>query len=377
MAEHKRIKVEPLDEKIHMRPEVIDWWQFGQNEFPNPHFPNDERIMHHYFRELPDPSPFDHTSNNGVIFKQAESNYEPWRTVHDRKAFEAALRKLKGSEYVIVGEPQQIPNEPPGAKNGMWVFRKQDRSGDKASDGEYKEVETLGTYYFLGLQGFQAPSVLDVVENRLLNTTTSLNKVFGMAKKLPSFSPTTGYTYEVDTKKATPASGSTAASPTRSREGSVAPGLESQSLRSGYLASGGQASNTSQADDGGLLWSSLNMAVSYADDYIDENPLEGEPGKFKFATSKSAIQRRREEDEAAAKKAREQKEAASRAASAKPSPLPAKAPSPPAIFTEAKTGKSEKKRKEEKKQRRKSRPNATTPATPASATGNGPPPPAG
>lgn len=107
------------------------------------------------------------------------------------------------------------------------------------------------------------------------------------------------------------------------------------------------------------------MSIQFGDEYMDENPISGEPGSFRFMATTRDVKKRKQDEEAAAVKAREQKENASRAVS----PKVEKAPSPPAIFTEAKvSGKSEKDKLSEKKRRRKSRPNAQSPTTPGSAT---------
>jgi mediator of RNA polymerase II transcription subunit 6 len=308
----------------------------------------------------------------------AETNMDYWNALHDRAQFEKMLRSRPQMEYMVVGTPQPIPGKPENETTKVWVLRKQDRRGDAGPNREYNETETLETYYVVDVNVYQAPSVADVIENRMLSAMNSMNKFYELAKSLPTFSPTQGYTYQVENKKPPPGAASTTGTPARSREGSVAPGADSQSLRSTSVAPNGPAaSNPASTDDTALLLQSLNMAIAYADDYMDENPLIGEPGNFKFTTTTAAIKKRKADEEAAAKKAREQKESASRVMSPASSPKPEKAPSPPAIFTEAKTAKTDKEKKEEKKKRRKSRPNATSPTTPASASSTGPPPPAG
>jgi len=316
---------------------------------------------------------------------QARSDLPSWNRVHDRKAFEDILRRQIGTEYVIVGEPQQIPGDEKGSTNGMWVIRKLDRIRQaRHSDANpYPETELLETYYIIGGNVYKAPSVADVVANRMLNVTTNLSKFFERAKGLPTFSPTTGHTYLPQKSKRETAAGSTATSPTRSREGSLAPGAETQSLRSGSVlpdghAVSGDSSATVNSQDAKLLMQSLSMAIQFSDEYMDENPLLGEPGNFKFTSTTAAVKKRKEDEgAAAAAKAREQREAAaSRVGSAKATPQPEKAPSPPAIFTEAKTS-VKKETREERKKRRKSRPIATSPTTPASASSSLPPPSAG
>ncbi|KAK5118638.1 hypothetical protein LTR85_008103 [Meristemomyces frigidus] len=362
----------PLDEVVGRRPEVILWWMSGEHNLPQPWLHMEERFIHRYFSEQPF---FDWTTKNGLLLSHARNNREAFDIVHNRQTFEANLRKNPGIEYMIAGEPQQIPGAPLGEKNGMWVIRKQDRLREpKTSDqhNPYPSTQTLATYYIVGENVYQAPSVADVVGNRVLSAATHLSKFFDKAASLPSFSPTTGHTYLPQQAKPT-GTASTAGSPARSREGSVAPGVDSQSLRSGSLApesqSGGAAASTN-AQDARLLAQSLQMAIQFGDEYMDENPILGEPGAFKFTSSTAAVKKRKADEEAAvfaAAKAKERKEAA---VSRPISPKPEKAVSPPAVFTEAKAGHSavEKQKKDEKKRRRKSRPNAQSPTTPASAT---------
>ncbi|KAK4550477.1 hypothetical protein LTR36_000056 [Oleoguttula mirabilis] len=367
----------PLDEVVSSRPEMIGWWMSGEHNLPQPWLPMEERFIHRYFSEQPF---FDWTTKNGLLLSHARKDRESFDTVHNRHAFERNLRKSPGTEYVIVGEPQQIPGAPLGQKNGMWVIRKQDRLREPKtsdSDNPYPSTLTLATYFIVGENVYQAPSVADVVGNRVLSAATHLSKFFDKAASLPSFSPTAGHTYLPQTTK--PLSTSTAGSPARSREGSIAPGVDTQSLRSGSLApesQSGTVSASTSAQDARLLAQSLQMAIQFNDEYMDENPILGEPGAFKFSSSTAAVKKRKADEEAvivaAAAKAREQKETT---ASRPLTPKPEKAPSPPAVFTEAKTGQSaaDKQRKEEKKRRRKSRPNAQSPATPASATSTQPP----
>lgn len=366
-----------LDETVASKPEIIEWWLQGAHNFPNPTWP-DERLIHQYFHELPF---FDWTSKNGAAMLQARSDLPSWNRVHDRKAFEDILRRQIGTEYVIVGEPQPIPGDEKGRTNGMWVIRKLDRIPQPrhSEANPYPETELLETYYFIGGNVYKAPSVADVVANRMLNVTTNLSRFFERAKRLPTFSPTTGHTYLPHKSKRETAAGSNAASPARSREGSLAPGAETQSLRSGSLLQDGHAASgdfpvMANSQDAKLLMQSLSMAIQFGDEYMDENPLLGEPGNFKFTSTSAAVKKRKADEEAAAAaKAREQKESTvSQMSSAKDTPQPEKVPSPPAIFTEAKTS-AKKESKEERKKRRKSRPNATSPNTPASVSSILPP----
>ena len=333
----------------------------------------DENMIHRYISESPF---FDYSTKNGLYIDQSKSNWQAYNIVGNRKLFEDEMRSRKGDEYMIVGEPQVIQSgEGAGQKNGMWVVRKQNRDRTRTVDGRMEEVlTTLGTYYLVGENMYQAPSVGDVVGNRLVAAATSLSKFFDTAVNLPTFSPTSGYSYlPHSTSKAalTSISGSASASPTRSREGSVVPGAETQSLRSGSLIPESQQKQSSSTQDSRLLARSFQTYLEFGDEYMDENPLIGEPGSFSFTHSAAAVKKRRADEEAAvaaAAKAKEQ-QAASRVATPA-TKVEQKPPSPPAVMTaEAKGGKERRGSKMEKIKRKKSRA-SVVPTTPGAGTGS-------
>lgn len=374
MAPTKR--PDALDEIVDQRPDVIDWWM---QTYGGPHM--DENMIHRYFYES---RFFDHSTKNGLFLSQAAANFPQWEISNNRKQFEDNLRQRPGLEYMIVGEPQPVADKTlaaQGVKTGIYVIRKQDRQRAQNTASQRNpapgifyegnwELTTLGTYFIVGQNVYQAPSIFDAVGNRLLSAASSLNKVVDIANELPRYTPSIGYHYFPQSTKRTNATGSVAGSPSRSREGSVAPGGDTQSVRSGSVLPDAKlpaSATTSNLHDARLMRDSLILALQHGDEYTDENPLSGEPGNFKFASSTAAVKKRRADEEAAAAKARAEKESntTSRAAS------PEKAPSPPAVFTEAKTAlKGEKSGKTGgKTKRRKSKVNGTTnPSTPVSST---------
>ncbi|CAK4032644.1 Mediator of RNA polymerase II transcription subunit 6 [Lecanosticta acicola] len=391
---------EPLDEIQHRRPEIIEWWvsQGGR--------PMDENMIHRYLSES---AFFDWESKNGIIFQQAKANVEQWMLTCDRKALEDVVRDRPGTEYIITGEPRPVEDKAlaaQGMTTGIWTIRKQNRvlkelaknptmtspgpsvltEPHKRSRNHYWELTVLGTFFAVGECVYQAPNVFDVVGNRLLAAAASLNTYFGTAGSLPRYTPAAGHHYLPRALKQTTSTSSTA-SPgggtlmPGSREGSVAPDGELQSIRAGSVDSDTrQASSSAAASnsrDTQLLIETLNLMSNYGDEFADENPLIGEPGNLRFTTSTAAVKKRRADDEAAEAKARAEKESAS--ASQAPTPKPEKAaPTPPAVFSETKATKAEKLKEERrgskasKKERKKSRAHnsgtATSPTTPASAT---------
>ena len=331
----------------------------------------DENMIHRYLAESPF---FDFSTKNGLLMEQGRFNNDTFLLTQNRANFEDTVSRQRGPEYMIVGEPQQVANEPSGVKSQIWVIRKQDRNRIRNADGSVDQtLETLGTLYVVGDNMYQAPSVGDIVGNRLLSAVTSLSKFLDQANDLPTFSPTTGYSYIPHASNPTTA-GSTQASPGRSREGSLIPGAESQLLRSGSVvpdnSQAGGIAHKSSSQDTALLLRSLNIFEQFGDEYMDENPVLGEPGQFKFTSSTTAVKKRKADDEAATAAAKAKQEAASRATSPKIEKLVV--PSPPAVMTEAKAagkdGRRGSKTVGDKKARKKSRVNAGSPTTPGSAT---------
>lgn len=356
-------KAPPLDEIQYRRPDIIDFYGGRINE----------NMLHRYISESPF---FDHTTNNGLLFGQSRTDQFTFGLVENRQALEDNLKSKAGTEYMVVAEPQ--PTAQPwtdamgrvNKDNGVWVVRKQER----ARDGK---LTVLGTYFLVGDNMYQAPSVGDIVGGRLLSATTSLNKFIDKAASLANFTPSTGYAYPTASAKPTATLPSAAPSPSRSREGSIAPG---ETSRSGSVQPSSQtgapaAAGTTDVLDARLLANSLQLSIQYGDEYMDENPLIGEPGTLKFTSSTAVVKKRKADEEAAVTATIKAKEAAqaSRNGSPAASPKPEKekpAP-PPAVMTDTKVstkGEKEKKSKMgEKARRRKSRPNAQTPTTPGGA----------
>lgn len=372
----------PLDEMVSARPEIVQWWvsEMGGQ-------PMDENIIHRYLTETPF---FDWSSKNGLYFSQAQKNLEQWNVSNNRKLLEDFLRANAGLEYMIVGEPQPVEDKvlaAQGVTTGIWVIRKQDRQRAREGsrvhppgvllEGRW-EITTLGTYYIVGQNVYQAPSIFDVVESRLLSTVSSLHKMSETMSSLPRYGPASGYGYLPHSSKPT-TSGSRSGSPARSCEGSLAPTTDPQSLRAASVqleSTITAPANTSNHEEARLLADSLRMSIVYGDEYTDENPLIGEPGNLKFASSVTAVKKRRTHEEAAAAKARAESASPSRAVFPK-AEKPESVPS--AFVTQSKPAskgeKSGKTKTGEKAKRRKSKPasagpSPTTPSTTAAPTPN-------
>ena len=346
----------PLDERVYQE-HMQNVWYMGQLDNSQFRFPfMGENMLHPYFADSPF---FDWTTKNGLLVQQARQDQWAWLNMHDRSKVEAELTDRSGQEYMIVeGEGMEFDKEGKPTKGGVWVIRKQERTKGAPPNGK-DNLETLATYYIVGENVYQAPSVGDILGTRLLSASTALNKCFTQAATLPRWSPTTGHTYPT-TSSATaggkhPAtSGSTAGStPSGSREGSIA-----NDFRGGSVIPAGVSSSTASSDalTNRLLRESLVQSFTYADDpFTDENPLQGEPGNLTFASSTAAAKKRKADSEAAAK-AKEEAIAAALAAAAEAASKPAT----PIATSPTTPGRVIKKPKEKKK-RRKSKHDAQSP----------------
>ena len=374
---------DPLDERVFNHQGVIDWWVSLGGK------PMDENMIHRYLQASPF---FDHTTKNGLFFGQADNTQDPraLEIISNRAELEEALRRQVGTEYMVAETPQAAQGEGaqwglPANSTGIYVLRKQDRQRVEGYDGRmHEELTPLETYYTVNQALFRAASVADTVGSRLLSAQKHLRAFAEAAGRLPSFDPAMGGYYYLgpSSKPANaPGAGSREASPARSREGSVVAGADGQSVRSGSVELGGQTAGDANAAGAAaledrLLRESLGMSVQFGEEFMDENPIIGEPGKFSFTSSTAAVKKRKADEEAAAAKAKAEREAKAGAAAAKAEKAPA--PAPPTIMMEGKagSGKSEKEREKdrrgsrmgEKARRKKSKGSALSPTTPGAGS---------
>lgn len=123
-------------------------------------------------------SPFyDRSSNNQVLKMQSQYN-----ELHSRgNDLYSELQNMKGLEFVVA-----IAQDP-----DLWVIRKQERISPK-------ETRPISTYFVVGENIYMAPAVHTIIQNRILSIALSLNKALGIARNLPTFSPSHGYLYKND-----------------------------------------------------------------------------------------------------------------------------------------------------------------------------------
>ncbi|KAF4303948.1 Mediator of RNA polymerase II transcription subunit 6 [Botryosphaeria dothidea] len=288
-----QIQETPLDERQWRSPLALSNLQF----FGGLH----SKTVHMYFMES---DFFDRTSNNWALFMQHRG--EPWLV--DRHQFEMRLRSMQGLEFMVVAEPEPRPD---GTDTGIYVFRKQQR---RKRAGNEEDITVLGTYYVIGENIYQAASLEDIIGNKILAATTSLTKFFSIASSLPIYTSGRGYTYYPPSLSLKQSNASANASRRSSRAGSPN-GDTSSVMDIGDVSSSSQgqtgdpqqpqkAKNTNAAAAAtsmGALSQSFQLFRSFKDEFMDTNPIIGEPGSFHFsATTRHVQQTQSKQAEAAA-----------------------------------------------------------------------------
>ncbi|MCJ1322932.1 Mediator of RNA polymerase II transcription subunit 6 [Xylographa vitiligo] len=241
-----------------------------------------------YFYESPY---FDRTSNNAILSSQALYNPSMLHIVATREAFEARLRTMAGLEFVVTHDPSE------GGQNvnnsGVWVIRKQSR---RKRPGLDDEITTLNSYFVVGESVYMAPSVGNILGGRLvsnatavLSTVASLTKFLATASALPIFTPSLGYTYMPPVAKPVSTAASSLQATQTSKESTPLPDTQ-LSLKSAKASQLSDKPSLLPHDLRGssLLADSFRLSTTYGAEYMDENPLVGEPGAFILQKSREA-----------------------------------------------------------------------------------------
>ena len=222
-------------------------------------------------------SPFwDPQSENQAIMSQYTNTALEAEMFGTRKAFEANLLKRRGISFVVAHDPfenltkVQTPQGP--VQSFTWVIRKQYRDEPYSNN-----VQPLAYYFIVNNAIYQAPDVSRVLECRLLNVTTSLDRILSKVSNLPNFSTSHGHTWT----KPVPKSLSTAAQrqSQQSREGTP---MAVDSVAGGKLQPKGHQDGEEDGEDSRTLAQALRMTMQYGQEYGDETRLEGQPGNFRF-----------------------------------------------------------------------------------------------
>lgn len=206
---------------------------------------------------------------------------------------------MQGLEFMVTHDPSENDTKP--NHNGVWVIRKQNR---RKRQGAQDEVTGNNSYYVVGDNVYMAPSMGNILGSRLvcsivfsscvaltlklqLSTVTSLTRLLSTASSLPSFTPAHGHTYLPPVSK-NPTPGSSLQPTQASKEGTPMPGGGTPLPATQETATSTKASKTTldmgnQGAD--MLAYAYDLSNTYANEYMDENPIVGEPGSFKLSKS--------------------------------------------------------------------------------------------
>ena len=268
--------------------------------------------MLYYFAQSPF---FDSTSNNAIVFTQAQITSP--ETLSTRQAFEEELSKRSGLEFRVAQSHLKYGPDAP-INNGRWVIRKQRR---EKQSGRLDKITVLATYFVIGDVVLMAPSIGNVLWGKLLDAMHNFEDFTTQVSTLPIFTPALGHHYLRQSLTAgEPSSRSGSTLP--SRTGSPTPGQEDIAMPSTQESSETAKGSTNQtAADKRTLYNSLQTFMKYGNEYMDEVELVGEPGNFSFKrndapksqqTNVITSQANREsQDSAASASTREPKETAS------------------------------------------------------------------
>ncbi|KAF2274213.1 uncharacterized protein EI97DRAFT_435316 [Westerdykella ornata] len=230
-------------------------------------------------------SPFwDPSCNNKALENQAQQLPNGQAILNSRQEFEATLRAQypTGVQFVVSSEAQD--------RTHPWVIQRQNRFFE---DKEIK-TEVEGIYYTRGAVLQAAPKLMDVVDNQLFSISRLMDEFLETSSALDHWSPSTGHTYLPPSYKSKTDGGLAQIS---SRAGSVVPGGDTDASQP--AAASAQQSQMTEFSDAFFL-QSLNLTNRYRNEYMDENPLQGEPGAFVFASTNKQVEARNKAQAAAA-----------------------------------------------------------------------------
>ncbi|KAF2854986.1 hypothetical protein T440DRAFT_464301 [Plenodomus tracheiphilus IPT5] len=340
----------PLDEQEFDQPALIAG-------LPGQHL-NVGNNLFWYFTSSPW---FEPQSINISVFQNVQLLPDGQQIMGDRALWEERLRAVSaGTQFIAAAEPQ--------GDGQPWVLQRQNkRHNDQTSQ---LETHVEGNWYTQGTRVLMAPSLLDVVQSRLLTISTRMQQMADLSKNMTHWSPATGYSYYPPSHEA-----AKPAAPT-SRIGSptLAPADPDAALSQGATTTAPAAETLASTADfsDALFMQSLNLTEKYGDEFMDENPLKGEPGAFVFENTKTAVDaRNKAQDQAAqASQTAPTTAAALRTETRPPSIAPSAAQTPGAVGTPAaleahsRKGSVAPASKKKDKNRRKSQPGLASPTTP-------------
>jgi mediator of RNA polymerase II transcription subunit 6 len=234
-----------------------------------------------YFQQSPF---YDQNSNNAILWGQAINNANMFHLIQTREAFEARLKTMSGIEFIVAQEPSEMA---PGTGTGVWVINKQHR---RKRHGMADEVTVLSTYYVVGEHIFMAPSMADLLNSRMVRPakprthlcmqilkfsqaaiSDAVSKAITAADSVQKWSPSRGRIYHN-----APPPPSTRPKGVESKEATPMPGA---------TATVSQKEVNRTAVDSILAEESLAIYLKYGDEFMDENPITGQPGSFHLSST--------------------------------------------------------------------------------------------
>ncbi|KAG8531871.1 uncharacterized protein KY384_003507 [Bacidia gigantensis] len=258
-------KETPMDEIQWRSPEMVQQMPGGI------HTNTGKYCFLHYFAGSPF---FDQTSNNAVLTTQAMSNPSLGHLLSTRVAFEGRLRAMQGLEFMVTHDPSE--GDTKLVHSGVWVIRKQIRRKG--------EVTGLSSYYVVGENVYMAPTLANIISSRILSAATSINQLVTTATSLPSFTPSSGYSYipPISKQPTLPASFHNTQT---SKESTPLP-VDTQEGQKARTSTGPKPQENSNQRDARMFAEAWDLAIRYGNDFMDETPMTGEPGAFKLAKVK-------------------------------------------------------------------------------------------
>ncbi|KAH9867624.1 hypothetical protein IAQ61_008218 [Plenodomus lingam] len=353
-------QIPPLDEQEFDQPALIAGLP-GQNL-------NVGNNLFWYFTSSPW---FEPQSINISVFQNVQLSPDGQQIMNDRALWEERLRAVEaGTQFIVTAEPQ--------GEGQPWVLQRQ----NKRHNHETGRVETHveGNWYTQGTRMLMAPSLLDVMQSRMLTISTRMQQMADLASNMTHWTPATGYSYYPPSHEAAKP---TAAPTSRIGSPSLAPtdpdAALSQTAPTSVPPAADPVASTVEFSDA-LFMQSLHLTDKYGDEFMDENPLKGEPGAFVFENTKTAVDARNKAQEQAAQASHTAAPAATTAATtatARPDTRPpsiappSTAPTPAVIGTPAATEAHSRKgsvapapARKKDKSRRKSQTGLASPTTP-------------
>ncbi|KAJ2906594.1 uncharacterized protein MKZ38_000849 [Zalerion maritima] len=260
------LKHEPIDEKQWFDPIAFEQ-QFGGILHSN--------NVHYYFANSPF---FDPTSNNAILIGQGHRNPQFGQQVlATRELFEARLRSMSGLEYMV----SEAPKDPMWG-TGVWVINKQTRT--KVPGDPDGEVTVNATYFLVGIHIYQAPTLGDILASRVAAMSYHLSKTISPAAQAIKWTPATGHFYH----RPEPQQGSSQQQQDKPRRmdqtyGALAKPPAAQDSMPDPLTTSATAGISDPPSR--FIEETLATHMRYGGEYMDENPILGQPGSFHLAST--------------------------------------------------------------------------------------------